>query len=315
MKKILITGGRGYVGGRVVQWLRGHTPHIVRVGGRCSHKNEGVENFIGMDWSSSDSLLDACADTDIVVHLAAMNEIECARDPIGALEVNGVATLRLLEAAKDAGVSQFLYLSTAHVYGTPLVGRIDEDTLARPRHPYASSHRAAEDAVLACHFFGDLDGMVLRLSNGYGAPATLKVDRWTLLVNDLCQQVVQNGVIVLNSYGSQRRDFIALSDVARGVSHVIDIDWRGFGEPVFNLGGAWAPTVYEMACLVAQRAESLLGVKPNISRPQRAVDVIDQPLDYRIDKLLGTGFTLTGSPQVEIDTTLQLCMQGAASRR
>ena len=116
---------------------------------------------------------------DAIVHLAAMNEMDCARDPAAALEVNTALTLRLLNAAVAAGVRRFVYLSTAHVYGAPLRGHIDERALPRPVHPYAITHRAAEDFVLAAFDAGRIEGVVLRLSNGVGAPAHAAVDRWT----------------------------------------------------------------------------------------------------------------------------------------
>jgi len=71
----------------------------------------------------------------------------------------------------------------------------------RPVHPYAITHHAAEDFVLAAHDEKRLMGYVIRLSNGFGAPAHAGVDRWTLLVNDLCRQAVQTRQLILRSAG------------------------------------------------------------------------------------------------------------------
>lgn len=258
-------------------------------------------------WEEPARLREACMGVDTILHLAAMNENDAARDPAGALAVNGVATVRLLEAAKAEKVRRFMYFSTAHVYRNPLVGRVDESTWPRPVHPYATSHRAAEDVVLAMHDTGVLTGVVLRLSNSFGVPADPKVNRWTLLVNDLCRQAATTGQLELRSAGLQRRDFVTLADVARAVVHLLDLPLDPVGDGVFNIGGAWAPTVLEMATLIADRSASVLGFRPAIRRPEPIPGDISQPLDYRIDKLLKTGFKLTGNREEEIDATLRLC--------
>jgi UDP-glucose 4-epimerase len=114
-------------------------------------------------------------------------------------------------------------MSTTHVYG-PQVGRLEETTLPAPRHPYATSHRAAEDAVLAAS--GNFTAMVLRLSNGFGAPTHAQANCWTLLVNDLCRQAVTDCTLRLRSAGLQHRDFIPLADVTRIVDHMLHLDAR-----------------------------------------------------------------------------------------
>lgn len=311
-RRILITGGLGYVGGRVAQVLAARPDMEVVLGSRLLQAQpEWLPSAImrATPWRDSGQLRQACSGVDTVIHLAAMNEIDAAGDPVGALEMNGVATARLMEAAKAEKVNRFIYLSTAHVYGAPLVGYIDETICPRPIHPYATSHRAAEDVVLAAHLTGALTGLVLRLSNGFGAPAHPDVNRWTLLVNDLCRQVVTTGKLVLRSSGLQRRDFVTLTDVGRAIAHLERLPREAVGDGVFNIGGAWAPTVMEMATLVATRCNATLGFYPVIDRPEPLSDEVSQLLDYRIDKLMGSDFRLEGNHDAEIDATLILCNQ------
>lgn len=298
------------MGGRVAQTLAARGDLDVVLGSRQAQSPPvwlPDAHVVAMDWRSSESLLAACDGVDTVLHLAAMNEIDAARDPVGALEMNGVNSVRLLEAAKAEGVTCFVYLSTAHVYGAPLAGHIDENTLPRPRHPYASSHRAAEDTVLAANDDGKLTGVVLRLSNGFGVPVHPDVNRWTLLVNDLCRQAATNRCLSLRSSGLQRRDFVTLHDVGRAFSHVIDMPKELVGNGIFNVGGAWAPRIIDMAELVQARCSAVLGFTPEIVCPKPEPSEVSLELDYCIDKLLTTGFTLTGDPMQEIDATLRLC--------
>ncbi|MBI3793269.1 MAG: SDR family oxidoreductase, partial [Nitrospinae bacterium] len=192
-RKILITGGAGYLGARVARQLSSRSDLEIVLGSRTAQGSPAwlpSATVVKADISSDESLFEACRGVDSILHMAAMNDAECARDPVGALECNGVGSVRLLEAAKKQNVSRFIYPSTAHVYGVPLEGRVEETMLCRPRHPYATSHKAAEDAVLAAHDDVKIIGLVLRLSNGFGAPAHRDVNCWALLVNDLCRQAV-----------------------------------------------------------------------------------------------------------------------------
>ena len=244
-----------------------------------------------------------------VVHLAALDENRCREDPQAALEVNGLGTLKLLAAARAAGVERFIYLSTAHVYGAPLQGVITEQTLPRPVHPYAISHRVAEDMVLTAQDQGLLTGIVLRLSNGLGPPVRPEVDRWTLLVNDLCRQAVTTGKLLLHSTGKQMRDFVTLLDVCRAVDHLLILPAEKCADGLFNLGGECALTISEMARRIADRCQEVLGVKPQIHLSPSAQDQESNELEYCIDKLKSTGFELHGKIDAEIDDTLVFCRE------
>lgn len=309
MAEVLVTGAFGYVGGRVAKHLA-QLGHAVRLGTRRANLPPPVwlrrGSVTASDPLDEVQLQAACRDVQCVVHLAAVNEIISAADPVLALKVNGIGTLRTLLAAIKAGASRFIYLSTAHVYGAPLVGRICETTLPKPMHPYAISHRAAEDFVLAAQSRGEIEGIVLRLSNGFGAAETASVDRWTLLVNDLCRQAVTDGRMVMRSPGNDMRDFVTLEDTARAVAHFVALDGTALGNGLFNVGSGQSLPVHSVAELIAQRCEVLLGFRPPIVRPD-SIAPAPTALDYRIDKLRATGFAPGCNMLGEIDATLALC--------
>ena len=307
---VLVTGARGYLGGRLVQHLEAHGGFAVRRGSRRAHGDDGA--VVAMGELRDDALLEsACRGVQAVVHLAALNEIDSARDPDRAMEVNVEGTRRLVAAAARTGVERFVYLSTAHVYGAPLAGRIDEDTPTSPAHPYATTHRLAEDVVLAAR--GRMDPVVLRLSNAIGAPTRADVDRWTLLVNDLCRQAVATGALTLRSSGLARRDFIAMFDACAAIAHFLELDRSALPDGPVNLGGGKSMRVIDMVNLVADRAAALLGARPTIVRPDPVPGEAHPDLDYRIDLLLSTGFALRGDLSREIDDTLRLCVQAFGS--
>ena len=305
---VLVTGARGYVGGRVVRYLESTGKYRLRLASRVvGAPRPGVE-WVSVGDYSDGALFDAAVDgVTHIVHLAAPNEIVSEQEPDRAVDVTVNGTLRLVRAAQRATVARVVYLSTIHVYGAPLIGDIDERTLPRPIHPYAITHRAAEDFVLAAGWRGEMRPVVLRLSNGIGAPVDPEVQRWTLIANDLSRQVATTGRMVLKSSGLQWRDFIPLSDVCRAIEHMMSAPVGKLGDGLFNLGGEGSLRIIDLAERLRERAKAVLGIDAELVRPEPAPGERHPPLTYRIDKLLATGFRFEGTLDDELDATLRLC--------
>ncbi len=308
--RVLVTGGFGYLGGRLAQYLVSQTGDEILLGSR--QQTEPPQwlpqaKVVQTRWDSLAGLEHICSAVDSVVHLAGMNAQDCATDPVAALELNAVATARLLQAAVRQGVKRLIYLSTAHVYGSPLTGVIIEETCPVSLHSYAASHRAGEDVVRAANQRGEIEGIVIRLSNAYGAPAHKDANCWMLLVNDLCRQAVTTQRMVLRSSGLQRRNFIPLTDACRAIDHLLHLSVQDLARDIFNVGGVWSPTVWEVACLVQERCTVALGFQPQLIRipPQTGETVTE--LDYRFDALRQTGFQPSANKVEEIDRLLNFC--------
>ena len=309
-RRILVTGGFGYLGGRLAQYLASQEGYEILLGSRRQSKPPfwlPQAKVVQTCWDSPQGLQEVCSGVDCIIHLAGMNAQDCAADPDAAMKVNAVATSHLVQAAVRQKVKRFIYMSTVHVYGSPLAGVITEETKPTPTHPYALSHQSGEDAVLASHQSGEIEGMVIRLSNAYGAPADKDVNCWMLLVNDLCRQAAISGRLVLRSAGLQKRDFIPLHDVVRAIDHFIECPFDKSGDGIFNLGGEATYRVIELAELIAERCETVLGFRPEIERPDSVLGEGSPELNYRIDKLKETGFSLNGNIKKEIDATLVFC--------
>ena len=312
--KVLVTGGFGYLGGRLARSLTSAGRHDVTLGSRVKHFAPvwlpGV-NVALTDWNVLDSLTAACTGVDAVVHAAGMNAVDCAADPTGAVLTNGVGTARLLDAAIRCGVRRFLLVSTAHVYGSPLAGAVTEAVCAAPLHPYATSRRAAEDIVRSAHGRGDTEGIVIRLSNAYGAPAHGDANCWSLLVNDLCVQAVETNRMVLRTSGEQWRDFIAMGEACRAIEHLLCLPDLPM-DPLFNVG-EWSATVLEMTGRLAERVQGSLGRRPEISRVADRDLEPSHPLDYRVSKLRDTGFVpaVPAAGNQELDELIRFCVARA----
>ncbi|TGK24530.1 SDR family oxidoreductase [Leptospira yasudae] len=308
-KKILITGGSGLLGGRIAKYFGESEDVIVRL---ASTKSlvlpDSIRNgeVTSIDWTSESSLNENCKGIDAIVHCAGMNAQDATKNPQSAFEFNGIITGRLLDAGILNNVTRFVYFSTAHVYGSPLQGRIVEDSPLTNTHPYALSNAAGEKEVNDRSSSGKIFGINIRLSNAFGAPVDQNVNCWMLLVNDLCRQAVETGKMILKTSGLQSRDFIPIEDVCRATDHFLNISIET-NYRTYNVGGNASLTVWKMANLVRDRCKAVLGFLPDLERvaPMENESVTD--LEFDISRLLASGFRLSDSFIREIDQLFVFC--------
>lgn len=307
--KIVIPGGFGFVGGRLGQRLAS-LGHDVVLGSRRARPapawlREG--GVVRTDWDDAGSLEAACAGADVVIHAVGLGARESAEDPDAAFRVNAGHVERMVDAAARAGVRRFMYLSTAHVYSSPLSGRITEDTPLTNEHPYAASHAAGETAVLEATEAGSVDGVAVRLANGFGVPARRDADCWGLLVNDLCRQAVETRRLRIRR-GDAVRDFVALSQVTADFVRMLDMASFAPLKGTVNLGSGRATTVGAMARLVQDRAADVLGYRPPVlSEAGQGSDAGRQDLEYGTLRPLPRPSDPEGAWRNEVDDLLRFC--------
>jgi UDP-glucose 4-epimerase len=310
--RFLITGGFGFIGGRLGQYLMAQG-HQVILGSRAAFAAPPPwlpkARVCLTQWDSREALEKICDRVDVLIHAAGMNAKDCAADPLAALEFNGAATARVLEAAENSGVPRFLYLSTAHVYASPLQGKINESTSPYNPHPYATSHLAGENKVLERCASGRIQGVVVRLSNVFGAPTHKYVDCWMLLANDLCRQAVEHGVMRLHSCGNQRRDFVPMTEVCRALSILACYPDKQINVPVFNMGSGKTNSIMDMARLIQGRCQVILGFYPGLEFLDKLQSTDDVPIDFEFQtaKLSDLGVTIDADCIPEIDNLLIFC--------
>ena len=308
---ILITGGLGYLGGRIADSLKKNFPETtITLGTRRKTRDipNWAESFkiIHFDICDSTSIEKAVIGSDIVIHLAALNEYESINDIEAAWKTNALGTQALLSSADRKGVQRFVYFSTFHVYGD-CRGTITENSPAQPHHPYAATHRAAEDMVRFYQYYKNMDTLIFRLSNGFGYPMDTGIDRWALVFNDLCRQTVTSGKMVLKSSGKQHRDFISLHNVSAAVEHFLFKIQGQWKDGLYNLGGDESLSIAEAAKTIARvykkKHNKTIPIEINDKKENGPCD----PVCFNIDKLKATGFQLTGDKEMEIEQTLSLC--------
>ena len=309
-KKILITGGVGFVGGRIAKKLS--EIFEVLVSSRSLITNE-IKNQHGInscilhsDLLSKDTFP---ANIYTVIHLAALNEWDCVKYPSNAIRVNIDESRIILENSIATGVTKFIYFSTAHIYGSPLCGDINEETLPFPAHPYAITHKAAEDYIVAAALQKKIQSVVIRLSNSFGAPISPNVNRWTLLANDLCKQAIENKKLKLLSNGCQYRDFVCLTDVENCIEQILYSEKGGFNKIIYNLGSGKALKVIDMANLIIEAYQELFGETIPLELPMDSKLTNEPSLNFSIDRLKNEGVEMNNDFKKELKQLLLFCNQ------
>lgn len=307
--KILITGGLGYVGGRLTRHLRnlGHELTITTL----ETDYLVPEDFSDVDVATLDifdtkRLEELCEGQDYIIHLVAVNEHVSIRNPQLAIDVNVKGTQNLLDVASRVGVKKLMYFSTFHVYGPVENQVISEDRIPNPVHPYSTTHYMAELLFNQFKYRNHLETTIVRLSNSFGAPTTPDVDRWTLLVNDLCYQAVKEKKLVLKSSGAQHRDFIPLCDVARGVGLLVSTPYEKLGNGLFNLGSGKSFSVLEMCEKIQKVYQELYQQEIPIVIPKDATKDNPVPVQYNISKIQALGFKPSFNFEEEMMNTLKV---------
>ena len=307
---VLLTGGFGNLGCRIAAELHRSSNWGIRLASRTlrpsPHWAPDAE-IIKLDLSTPSEIENACSGVSAVIHLAALNDREASANPGLAELVSGTGTQLLLQSAVRAGVGRILFMSTAQVYGSPLEGTISELSPTKSTHPYGTSHLSGELAVKQAHERGQLLGVRLRCANGFGFPLDISADIWHALVPDLCKQSTTTGKMILNSSGIQQRNFIPIDDIVNAVIHFLDTAPAKIGDGLFNLGGPRSYSLLEIAKIIADRSQAVLGHTPDISH--KAANPADKHelLDFKIDKLIASGFSPKNNFNFEIDNLLQLC--------
>lgn len=202
--RCLVTGGAGFVGGHLARRLR-QQGHETVVFDSLAHPADGEDwreatQFLRGDVRDPSALAAACADAEVVFHLAATGE-RAGADLLDVFHTNVTGTINVLRAAASAGARRLVFASSCEVYGAPPTLPVAEAQPALPRHADGASKAAAEAYCRTLGNCDDLSTVVLRLTTVYGPGGhALLIPAW-LRKARLGQDVVVFG-------GQQLLDFI-----------------------------------------------------------------------------------------------------------
>ena len=223
MKKILVTGGAGFIGSNLVERLLSlENIKKVRVLDNFSTGSRAnIEGFIGhpkFEWMEGDirdytTCLAACDDIDAVSHQAALGSVpRSIADPLSTNAVNITGTLNIFTAAKETGIKRIVYAASSSTYGDSTELPKLEDRIGKPLSPYAVTKYANE---LYAEVFANLYGMEmvgLRYFNVFG-PHQSPNGAYAAVIPLFLKHLFAHQPPVIHGDGSTSRDFTYIENV------------------------------------------------------------------------------------------------------
>ena len=276
--RYLVTGGAGFIGSHLVESLVGADADVRVVDNLVTGHEANLAPFADrIDFLRGDLVdPDVCAravdGVHTVFHLAALGSVpRSIENPWGSHDANVNATVRLLEAARAAGVRRVVYSSSSSVYGdTPVLPKA-EDVEPLPRSPYATSKLAGEQYVLAYARAGMLEGVALRYFNVFG-PRQSPTGPYAAVVPLLFQAALTGRPMRIHGDGRQTRDFTYVANVVAANRRAAELPAAQVSGWAVNCGAGGRTSLLDLVQHVREITGSEIAVEHG---PPRAGDVRD----------------------------------------
>jgi nucleoside-diphosphate-sugar epimerase len=272
MSIYLVTGVAGFIGSSIARALvaRGDT-----VRGIDNFSTGKAENLIGLetiefiegDINDPGITERGCRGVSCIFHEAALPSVpRSILDPLGCNKANVDGTVRLLEAARHAGVKRVVYAGSSSAYGnTPTLPK-REDMLPAPLSPYAVSKLAGELYLQAFYRVYGLETVTLRYFNVFG-PHQDPTSQYSGVLAIFISRMFKNQSITVFGDGEQSRDFTYIDNVVTGNLRAASADAPRVQGRVFNLATATRVTLNETVTLLREMTGYTGEVKHDTERP------------------------------------------------
>jgi UDP-glucose 4-epimerase len=288
-KKILITGGLGFIGSSLAFRLVGLGAEVLLVDSLIPEYGGSLFNISGIEDKVKVNIADVRDEysmtylvqgQDYLFNLAGQtSHVDSMRDPYTDLEINCRSQLSILEACRKHNPDiKIVFASTRQIYGVPDYLPVDERHLLHPIDVNGINKTAGEWYHIVYNNVYDIRSCALRLTNTYGPRMRVKDARQTFLGWWL-RQVIEGQEILVFGDGKQIRDFNYVDDAVEAFLLVAANDAAN-GE-VFNLGGADPINLYDLAeLLIELNGGGSFGVVP-FPPERKVIDIGDYYGDYR----------------------------------
>ena len=256
--KIIVTGGAGFIGSNLVDFLvkSGFEVLIIDNFSSGSYGNikhlEGQIEVIECDISIKGDWMACLSSCDYVVHLAALADIvPSIKEPERYFAANVIGTLNLIEGLRDTKIRKMIYAASSSCYGIPKSFPTCESSDMSPLYPYALTKLMGEQLVEHWANFYRLPDITLRFFNVYGPRARTSGTYGAVLGVFLAQKLANKPLTIVGD-GRQTRDFTYVSDVIDAIHAAIKSDLTGY--KFYNVGSGKTVSVNKLAAIIGGAA-------------------------------------------------------------
>jgi dTDP-glucose 4,6-dehydratase len=257
-KRILVTGGAGFIPSNFVRHILQATPYEVvsldaltyagsmdNLAAVSSHERH---SFVHGDIRDPDLVREVVAEVDVIVNAAAESHVAKSIEA-GASEfvtTNVEGTQILLDAIREQPVERFILFSSSEVYGTALYDPMDEDHPLNPRSPYAATKAGADRLAYSYYVTYGLPIVIVRPFNNYGPRQHPEK-----VIPRFITQALSSEPLTIHGDGHASRDFLYVDDDAEAIEAIIAADDSVVGEVINVATGVDVP-VTEIAAKVLE---------------------------------------------------------------
>ena len=254
-KKVVVTGGAGFIGSNLCEYLLKHHNKVVCLDNLSTGKASNIEalrssadfEFILGDIRSLDICAQACKGADVVFHEAALGSVpRSVNDPISTNAVNISGTLNMLVAARDEGVKRFVFATSSSVYGDSENLPKKEEIIGQPLSPYALTKYVNESYARLFHDLYGLDYVGLRYFNVFGYRQDTE-SVYAAVIPIFVKSLMQLQSPVINGDGSYSRDFTFIDNVLQMNMLAAITDNPSALNTVYNVACGDTTTLNELA--------------------------------------------------------------------
>ena len=314
MKRVLITGGAGFLGSHLCDRFVNEGYHVIAMDNLITGHIENIEHLFKLpnfEFHHHDvsKFVHVAGSLDYILHFASpASPIDYLKMPIQTLKVGSLGTHNLLGLAKEKR-ARMLIASTSEVYGDPLVHPQNEEYWGNvnpigPRGVYDEAKRFQEAITMAYHNFHGLETRIVRIFNTYGP--RMRLDDGRALPAFMSQALRGEDITVFGD-GSQTRSFCYVGDLVEGIYRLLlsdyhmpvnignphEISLNDFAVEIQRLIGSDSKIVYmplpqddpKQRQPDITKAKTILGWEPKVERAEG----LKITLDYFKEKILHTG--------------------------
>ncbi len=270
MKRVLVTGGAGFIGSHLVDALIARGVSVTVLDDLSTGKRENIAhhdarvNFVEGSVSDPDVVIHAAEGADIIFHLAAVASVPKSIDyPIETHQTNTTGTLAVFDAARKLGISKVIYASSSAVYGDLPDMPKTEMSECCPKTPYGLHKMIGEAYAKLYHDLHGISSVGLRFFNVFG-PRQDASSPYSGVISIFKERLENGKPITIYGDGETTRDFVYVADVVASLVVAAEIN---NGLDVFNIGTGKETSLKTVVAAL----EKALGVTAEVSYQEERV--------------------------------------------